>query len=123
MKAAIAAVAFVLFLFGCASIPHGPIDCRNDSGCIMQALRNGCQDAHMENMRARSGYTFGTADLRVSVANLNTSCRVQAVWTDASNNTLNTVGADFKLPLAGCQTDIPDSYMTVDGKCVGIGIQ
>ena len=112
-----------LFLWSGCAAPGGGLDCKSDSGCIMQALRNGCQDAHMEVVGAKSSYTLGTADLRVSVANRGTSCKAEAVWTDASNNTLSSVGAEFRLPLESCKSAIPDSYVSVDGKCEGFSVR
>ncbi len=81
----------------------------------MQAFRNGCQDAVMENIRDNAGYTLGTADLRVSVKNMQSSCKVEAVWSDASNHTLSSVEEEFRLPLQSCGSS--GSYVTTDGGC------
>ncbi len=117
--------AIVILLIGAISLgcTAPAIDCRSDSACIMQALQNDCQDAHMENIRAQPGYTLGTADLRVSVTNQKTSCRVEAVWSDAANKTLSTVEVDFRLPLEKCGSGTTASYMTVDGACKSIDIK
>ncbi len=106
----------VFSLAGCTGVlPQGRTDCGADSGCLMQAFRNGCHDAVMENIRDKAGYTLGTADLRVSVANTGGSCKVEAVWSDASNRTISSVEEEFRLPLESCGSS--GSYVAADGGC------
>lgn len=132
MKTLAVAIIIALFL-GCTGTPpqsppsgglFGPIDCKNDSGCITAAINNNCQDAHMEALMAESGYFVGSSNWFVTVQNKKTFCKVEAVQTNRQNQTLAKIEQDFKLPLEKCgKNDDPQSYVTVDGECEWFGLK
>jgi hypothetical protein len=120
----VTAILFVCVLsLGCTGTipgtsPQGPIDCKENADCINQAIENNCQDAHLEQRIDPSNYSLGSVNLRVIVTNQKTSCKVEAIQTDAENERLASVEVEFKLPLEKCGTDDdPQSYVTVDEKC------
>jgi PBP1b-binding outer membrane lipoprotein LpoB len=96
--------------------PSGPIDCK-DAGCIRQAIQNGCQDAFLESRIDTETYSIGSANTRVDVTNMETSCRVEAVQTNAAGDVLNDIEVEFRLPLEKCGSGEPQSYATIDGRC------